>query len=227
MRLDWAKTRSVCVLAIVLLAFGAQVGRATAIFDYGPIEDSIASAELVFDVAGLQANRTYLGYELNFARLHSLDLTREMVDLSDQMFGTDPFPIPPLVNLGPMQTAHISADVPPSFFDALATGRVALEALLTDTGDQKFAIDTALLQITTATRDVITATYGSPNDGFLHGIPDGGDLPSPVWEFLPAGSTHTGFDETISSKYIVPEPGSAALLAAFALAAGLGRARRR
>jgi hypothetical protein len=227
MRSHWAAIRSVCVLTALLPAFGGQRASATAIFDYGPIEDSISSAALVFDVAGLQANRTYLGYELNFARLYSLDPTREMVDLSDQMFGTDPFPIPPLVDLGPMQTAHIFADVPASFFDALTSGRVALEALLTDTGDQKFAIDTAMLQITTATRDVITATYGSPNDGFLHGIPDGGDLPSPVWEFLPVGSTHTGFDETISSKYIVPEPATAALLAAITLAAGVGRTRRR
>jgi hypothetical protein len=97
--------------------------------------------------------------------------------------------------------------------------------LATDTNDALFAIDFLSLTIETA-NESIEAFHGWPigdeNNGFGLGIPDGGNLPSPMpGVLMPTG---TGFDEEISSKsiHIIPEP-----LSVYALVIGLAVMLRR
>jgi hypothetical protein len=63
----------------------------------------------------------------------------------------------------------------------------------------------------------IVSTYGwpvgGPNDGFGIGLADGGSLPDVLPISIPVGATGTGFDETISSKRMIPEPVTLLLLA--------------
>lgn len=192
-------------------------------FNYPPIGEAILSAELVFDTAELNAHRFLAGVEINHVELVDVAGVADDEDLSSAIFGVSSFPAPPLVDQPPAATGLLAAAVSPTFFPALTGGSVGLRATLTDSVDAAFAIDTIMLLIVTASA-TIDAHYGSLNDGFGLGIPDGGFLPGPLPASLPPGSTGTGFDETISGKSInvVPEPATAAL-AALACLCGLRR----
>jgi hypothetical protein len=173
----------------------------------------------------MNAHRYVGDHETNFAVLVDCDTPHGLpdYDLSDDLFGTSPSPGDPQVDMGPLETGWISAEIESSFFPALAGGNVGLRALFTDTVDAMFAVDFVGLTIVTDT-GVVESHYGWPvgdeNNGFGIGLADGGDLPAPLPESLPPGSTGTGFDETISSVSIlaIPEPGGLALLALSGLA---------
>ncbi|MCG3126915.1 MAG: hypothetical protein CHACPFDD_01770 [Phycisphaerae bacterium] len=196
--------------AIVLVAPAVAAAQPGA-FNYPPIGEAILSAEFVLDTAELNAHRFFAGLEINHVELVDVAGVLAAEDLSTALFGVSAFPAPPLVDQPPTATGLLVAGVSPAFFPALAGGSVGLRAVLTDSIDAAFAIDTIRLHIVTALT-TIDAHYGSANDGFGLGIPDGGFLPGPLPASLPPGSTGTGFDETISTKSInvVPEPAAIA-----------------
>jgi len=179
-------------------------------FQYSPITEPILSASLTGNFAAFTANQTFFGVRVNMVQRSGAD--GSMVDLSDGFFGTAPFPDPPKIDVGPVDTGVVSAPIPSSFFPTLANIGNWFE--FTDTGDGVFAIDYLSLDIVTAS-GVTQAFFGTP-DGFGIGIPTGGNLPAPLPDSLPFGTTGTGLDESISSKsshWEVPEPGTVLLLA--------------
>jgi len=219
------RARGLLVAALVAFHTPWALGASMPAFQYPPIAEPIVSATFNVDFASLTAHRMVFGYETNFVHLVDVHTGLADLDLSDALFGTVAFPDPPLVDMGPVQTAVLSAPIDPWFYPALQSGEVGLVALFTDTGDGLFAIDFVSLTIETASTTV-EAFYGWPvgneNDGYGLGIPDGGDLPAPMPGVL--SPTGTGFDEEITSKsiYAVPEPSVLALLVAGIL---LGRQR--
>ncbi|MDQ2696715.1 MAG: PEP-CTERM sorting domain-containing protein, partial [Pseudomonadota bacterium] len=105
----------------------------------------------------------------------------------------------------------VMAAIDSSFFPVLASGRVGLLATFTDTFDGLFAIDFLSLTVVTATG--MTVALIDSNNGFGIGVPDGGALPGPLPNSIPANATGTGFDETIASVSFTPalEPSTIAL----------------
>ncbi len=198
-----------------------------AAFTYDPIAEPIVSASFSADFAALTAHRTIAGHEVNFTKLTDLSTGLPPDDLSDDLFGTAAWPAPAQLAQGPLETGWVSAQVDPWFFPALAGGQVGIDVLFTDTDDAMFAIDTLILTIQTSSRTMTQAFYGTPvgnaNNGFGIGIPDGGNLPGPLPDPLPPGGTGTGFDETISSKRIIPPEPSSLLLFGLALVGLAGR----
>jgi hypothetical protein len=184
-------------------------------FTYEPITGAIESASFSVDFAAFTANRTVMGYELNYVKL--VDLTGDLgtYDLSDDFFGTAAWPEPPKINMGALQTGIVSAQIDQSFFPALAGGHIGLDLCFTDTGDSMFALDFISLTLETAS-ETVTSYYGWPvgneNNGFGIGLADGADLPAPLPVSIPVGATETGFDETDSSIKKVPEPATLILL---------------
>ena len=213
-------SRQCVALAGVLMLLSASAVRATIAFQYDPIVDPIVSASFSVDFAAMNAHRTVSGFEMNFVQLVDCNPGGGLpdLDLSDDFFGTASPPDDPILDLGVLETGWVSADIDASFFPALAAGNVGLKALFTDTVDAMFAMDLIALTIETGSRTTVTSFYGWPigneNNGFGIGVPDGGDLPSPLPDSIPIGATGTGFDETISSKSImaIPEPGTLSLL---------------
>jgi hypothetical protein len=206
--------------AVVLIAAcGAVLHPATdakgaAAFNFSPINASdIISATFTVDFAALTGARFFdVGgdlLELNYVRLIDVSPVNPLpiFDMSDNLVDIE------IVQLD-IETDLFTAPVDLSFFPAFETGQIGLDALFTDTGDAMFAIDFISLTIQTIT-ETIEVFYGSLNDGFGIGIPDGGLLPSPLGQSIPFGATGTGFDEPISSMaiYKVPAPSSLALLA--------------
>lgn len=220
----------VAVLCIVLFQ-GAGVLRADPAFIYPAIADPIQSASFSIDFAAMNAHRSVGGYETNFAKLVDCGSGGlPDLDLSDALFGTAAYPASPQIDMGALQTGIVSVPIDAAFFPALAGGQVGLRALLTDTDDAMFAMDFIGLTVQT-NAGTLHSYYGTPigneNNGFGIGLPDGGDLPSPLPISIPIGATGTGFDETISSKAIlaIPEPATAWL--AVAGLAALRRIRHR
>ena len=221
------RRRSIALGAIGLWCASAAPAHALAAFNYTPIAPGeITDAFLMIETAGLTAHQFFGASQVNMVTLFDVTNTANEVDLSNDFFGGTAFPAAPLIDQWPDQSNVLSVSIPPSFFSVLESGRIGLWALLTDTDDAQFAIDTIELLVNTSSGSV-QSFYGSPNDGFGIGLPDGnslGGLPSQV---LPPGSTGTGFDETISSKSIhVPAPGPALIMIA-SLGAGAARRRRR
>jgi hypothetical protein len=178
-------------------------------FEFPPPGASIVAASFSLDVAELTAHR-YIG-DLEVNRIVLTDQSGTVsYSLSETLFGNVTWPDPPLLALGTCETWVLTVPIDPAFFPVLQSGVVGLEFMLTETSDAMFAIDSMWLTIETADSQTLTPYYGSPNDGFLHGIPDNGALPEPAQIYLPPGWTRTGFDETIWFK--VPEPGTAVLL---------------
>jgi len=206
----------ICLLFSVQFAHSQIIG-----FEYDQIADPIDSATFSVDFAAMNAHRTINGFEVNFARLVDMTTGLDDFDLSDDLFGTAEAPDIPLLDMGPLETGILSVSIDALFFPALAAGRVGLNALFTDTVDSMFAIDFISLTIQTSTA-TIESFYGWPvgseNDGFGIGLSDGGDLPQVLPNALPFDSTGTGFDETISSMSIVPEPTTLYLLGLGAIA---------
>jgi hypothetical protein len=202
-----------CILLIVFCLPPARAW-ADAPFTYAPINGNIQSAQFVGDFAALVANQTLFGFQVNSVVLAVAD--GATVDLSNAFFGTQPWPAPPNINLGPLQTMLMSAPIPASFFPELAIGSVGYSILITSTGNNGlFAMTSLSLDITTADGEV--QAFIGPNDGFGLGIAANGDLPAPLPDSIAIGATGTGFDEAISSKSLtavpVPEPGVLSLLA--------------
>ena len=197
------------VAAIVLSHCGITRGQPA--FNYAPITNSILGASLSINFAAMTANPFVGSTAVNQLRLWDASGGTSM-DLSQALFGLAPWPAPPQVNQGPLQTGFVSASINPTFFTTLQSGQVGMTALFTDTGDGWFAIDTIQLNITTSA-GTISPFYGSPADGFGIGIAPGGNLPGPLPGSLPF--TGTGFDEAISGKsiYLIPEPGITVLAA--------------
>ena len=190
-----------------------------AAFVYDPIADPITSAAFYVDVAALVAHRYVSGSEVNYAKLIDSGGSLGQYDLSDDLFGTAAFPDTPQLDMGLLETAVLSVDIDSSFFPALTDGHVSLDLMMTDTDDAMFAIDFISLTIVTNIETVESyygGFVGNENNGFGIGLADGGDLPAPLPDSIPGGSTGTGFDETISCY--PPEPASFALLAVGALA---------
>jgi len=202
------------VISLLLLFSAVTASAGTAAFTYDPIPvGDIVSAAFSVDFAALTAHRYVGGDEVNYCKLIGLGGSLPDYDLSDDLFGTEAFPDPwPTIDMGPLETGWVSADIDSSFFAVLATGEVGLDALFTDTDDAMFAVDFISLTISGTGFDEVISPYGYPvgneNNGFGIDLPDGGDLPAPLPDSIPAGSTGTGFDECISSKSIhaVPEP---------------------
>lgn len=204
----------VFVCAVLLLCSQSSHGTLVA-FEYDQIIDPIISASFSVDFASLNAHRRVSGFETNFARLVDMSTGLDDFDLSDDLFGTASAPDDPLINMGPLETGIFSVSIDSSFFSALAGGSIGLNALFTDTVDAMFAIDFVSLTVETSVT-TIESFYGWPvgseNNGFGIGLLDGGDLPDTLPTSLPIGATGTGFDETISSISILPEPTSLFLL---------------
>ncbi len=210
----------VSAAAVCVLLFSGPAGALADIaFQYDQITEPIVSAAFTVDFAAMNAHRSASGFELNYAFLVDCNPGGGLLDfdLTDELFGTASPPDDPLVNMGPLETGWVSADIDSTFFPALSGGNVGLRALFTDTVDAMFAMDFISLTIETDV-GTIESHYGWPvgneNNGFGIDLPDGGDLPEPLPDSLPAGSTGTGFDETISSKSIlaIPEPAALSLL---------------
>jgi hypothetical protein len=127
-------------------------------------------------------------------------------------------PDAPFVDMGPLETGWLSADIDSSFFTTLACGNMGVRAPFTDTVDTMFAVDCIALTIVTSS-DTVESYYGWPiddeNNGFGIGLYDGQDLSDVLPNSVPVGATGTGFDETISSKSIlaIPEPATVGVLA--------------
>src|SRR5882672_9771015 len=84
-------------------------------FNYSPIGSPILGASLSINFAALTANRFVGSTEVN--RLQLWDVSgNASVDLSQALFGTAPWPSPPPVNQGPLQTGFVTANISPSFF---------------------------------------------------------------------------------------------------------------
>lgn len=203
------------VLMALVLADAPALGSGGA-FVYGVVSDPIVSATFSMDVAELTAHEFVAATQVNLVHLLDINGGLPDADLSGLLFGGTSYPAAATIDLPPTQTGVISAPISPGFFPALASGSLGLWATLTDTRDGVFAIDTLTLTITTTT-GTISSYYGSPNDGYLIGVPDNGNLPLA----LPAGliATGTGFDEPVGSKsiYKVPEPGGFTLLVVIAI----------
>ena len=207
---------------IVCLLFSVQSAHSgIATFQYDPIIDPINSATFSVDFAAMNAHRTVVGFEVNFARLVDMSTGLDDLDLSYGLFGIASSPDDPQINMGPLETGLFSVSIDSFFFPALAGGSIGLNALFSDTVDSVFAIDFISLTIETSVA-TIESFYGWPvgseNDGFGIGLSDGGDLPEVLPDALPFNSTGTGFDETISSISIVPEPTTLCLLGLGAIA---------
>jgi len=221
-------------LAVALVAAFActsDLAHGDPIFVYDPIpQEDIVSAWFSMDVAAMVAHR-YIGpYEVNFVHLLDFHTGLPALDLSDELFGTASWPDPdPPMDQGDLETGIVTAGIPASWFQALAADGIGIYATLTDTDDAMFAIDFLSLTIET-TDGSVQAYYGWPvgneNNGFGLDppIPDNGPLPAPLPISIPPGATGTGFDETISSKTIPPEPASLLLFGVALLA--LPRCRR-
>jgi hypothetical protein len=168
-------------------------------FKFGRITESIVSATFTVDFAALTAHRFIGGVEVNGVKL--LGTGGTALDLSADLFGSaDLLRDPPLLDQGVLRTGIVAASVPLWFFPQLATGRVGIDAVFTDTFDALFAMDFISLRIVTVTRTI--EAFMDSNNGFGIGLPDGGVLPTPLPTSIPAGATGVGFDETISSKSI-------------------------
>jgi hypothetical protein len=202
-------------------------------FVYDPLAEPITSAVFEIDLAAMNAHRTVTTVEMNFMRLVDCRAGSGLseLDLSDDLFGTSAWPAEPQLDMGVLETAVLMVNIPLHFYPALSGGRIGLHGLLTDTVDAAFAIDYIGLTIQTATATT-HVYYGSPvgneNDGYGIGLADGGDLPMPLPDALPSGTTGTGFDETISSKaiYAIPEPTSLLLLVCGFLLGSRGKTAR-
>ena len=219
----------VAAVALGLLLLHAASAQATAVFNYDPITDPIISATFSMDVAAMTAHRTVAANEVNYAKLIGRHGGLQEYDMSDDLFGTAAWPDPSVVDMGPLETGIFSVDIDSSFFPCLTSGAVGINALLTDTHDAMFAIDFCMLTIET-TIETTESYYGWPigneNNGFGIGLADGQDLPDVLPYSIPVDATGTGFDETISSKMMVPEPASLLLLAAGWFALSRRRIRR-
>lgn len=219
---DWGMVMVACVL----LFSGTSITRADIAFQYDPITDPIVSATFSVDFAAMNAHRTVSDYETNFVQLVDCNPGGGLpdLDLSDDLFGTAAWPDTPQVDMGVLETGWITADIDSAFYPALAGGKVGLRALFTDTADAMFAMDCIILTIETGRGGLVESLYGWPvgneNNGFGIDVADGGDLPAPLPDSLPSGTTGTGFDETISSKSIlaIPEPAALGMLAVASLA---------
>src|SRR5580700_310510 len=117
----------VCVFALLLSALTAKAD-----FQFAPISQPILSADLSTNLAALNANRFVFGIEVNSLSLVGLG---QSVNLSDALFGSSSFPDTPKINQAPNKTGIFSVALPSSFFTALATGDIGLNALITDTQD--------------------------------------------------------------------------------------------
>lgn len=216
---------------LVVVAFLAMAGTSTAGFIYSPISGSITGAMFNADFAGLTAHRYFDGIPVNEVVLFDPFAHVAPVDLSEQLFGTSEFLAgdTPSIDLGSDQTRVYSIPIPDAFFPALATGRVGLSFLFSDTGDGMFAMDFLSLDITST--DGIYRAIINSNDGYGKGLADNGNLSGPVFDILPPDSTGTGFDETISSKSDynnpIPEPGTALLAGAGAFLLSFVRRRNK
>jgi hypothetical protein len=205
--------------ACVLFFAVSSTALAGIAFQYDEITEDIVSASFSVDLAAMNAHRSIGENEMNFVLLVDCNPGGGLLDfdLSDDLFGVASPPDAPLIDMGPLETGIVSVGIDASVYPALAGGNVGLWALFTDTVDAMFAMDFISLTIETAS-DTTESFYGWPvgneNNGFGIGIPDGGDLPSPLPDSIPAGATVTGFDETISSKSIlaIPEPATLSLL---------------
>jgi hypothetical protein len=210
-----ARSNSLSKACILVVVFSVSLAAwADAPFAYAPVSGTIQSAQFVGNFAALVANQTLFGFQVNSVVLVGQDGTT--TDLSNALFGNQPWPAPPNINLGPLQTMLESAAIPSSFFSELATGSVGYSILLTSTGNNGlFAMTSLSLDIMTSNGEV-QASIG-PNDGFGLGIAANGDLAAPLPDSIGIGATGTGFDEAISSKSLtavpVPEPGVITLLA--------------
>jgi hypothetical protein len=221
--------RTIARLAVITAyALALQIifpGRAQATsFVYDPIAAPILSATFSADFAALTAHRTVAGFEVNSVTLVG---ATNSLSLSEALFGTaDALSDVAQIAQGDLETGIVTAAIAPSFFAALAAGRVGLLATLTDTFDGLFAID--FLSLTIVTASSTTVAFIDSNDGFRIGIPDGGLLPDPLPTSIAIGATGTGFDESISSISFVPapEPGSL-LLVVIGFAALAATSRRR
>lgn len=202
----------VCI-ALLLCSHSAYGGSVA--FEYDQISDPIISASFSVDFAALNAHRTLSGFETNFAQLVDMSTELDDFDLSDDLFGTASAPDDPVINMGSLETGIFSVSIDSLFFPALAGGSIGLNALFTDTVDGMFAIDFISLTVETSVT-TIESFYGWPvgneNNGFGIGLADGEDLPDTLPASIPIGATGTGFDETISSISIVPEPTTLCLL---------------
>ena len=212
--------RITVVVAGVVLLGSFSDARSDIAFQYEEITEPIISATFTVDFAAMNAHRTIGENEMNYAILVDCNSGGGLpdFDLSDDLFGTTTPPEDPQVDMGVLETGWISAEIDSSFYPALAGGSVGLKALFTDTVDSKFAMDFISLNIETSSN--MTESYygwpvGSENNGFGIGLNDGDDLPEPLPDSLPIGTTGTGFDETISSMSIlaIPEPATLILLA--------------
>ncbi len=222
------RRRSPALGAIVLWCASGAPAFGLAAFSFNPIAPGeITSAFLRIETVGLTAHQFFGSSQVNMVTLFDVANITSDIDLSNDLFGGTVFPAAAAVDQSPNLNSVLSVAIPASFFQVLGTGRIGLWALLTDTDDAQFAIDTIELIVDT-TSGPVESFYGSTNDGFGIGHPDGTPLagfPSPG--VLPSGSTGTGFDETVSSKNIhVPAPGTAMVLLA-GVGAGVARRRRR
>ena len=223
MRKSHFKIRFLITILIPLIASS----NVFAVFLYDPVTDPIVSATFTIDVAAFTAHRYVFGEQVNYVSLFDMTGGLGRYDLSDALFGTSSYPDVPLVNMSPLETGWISAEIDSYFFPALTSGKVGLSFCLTDTGDSMFAMDFMSLTIRT-TSSVIESYFGWPvgneNNGFGIGLADGADLPAPLPISIPVGATGTGFDETIATK-VVPEPASLLFIASGAAILFLKRRR--
>jgi len=215
----WIQAGSLFTAALILIPCAASRGQPA--FNYAPITNPVTSASLSINFAAMTANPSVGGITVNQLRLWDASGITSL-DLSQALFGLSPWPAPPLINQGPLQTGFFSTNISPAFFPTLQSGQVGLTALLTDTSDGWFAVDTIALSVTSSAGTIVS-WFGSPADGFGMGIPPGGNLTGPLPGSLPF--TGTGFDEPISGKFIsaIPEPGATALAVTGLLLLGLRR----
>jgi hypothetical protein len=223
--------RKASLWGVVVLAVFIGGKASGGIFTYEPIMDPIESASFSVDFAAFVGHRTVLGYEMNYVKLIDSTGASDPLDLSDEFFGTATWPDEPKMNMGPLETGIVSAEIDQSFFPALAGGKIEVAFRFTDTDDAMFAMDFMGLTIETTSK-TITSYYGWPvgneNDGFGIGLADGADLPAPLPVSIPVRVTRTGFNETIASKTEIPEPATLTLLgfgAAWLLGRRSGRGR--
>jgi hypothetical protein len=225
----------VLVLAFLYATLGIPLAAGADLeysFEFDPPPGEILSASLAFDVAALTAHRYVGAYEVNHVELVDPTGGIAPASLSHSLFGEAAFGEPAEFDQGTLQTGLLTASIGAEFYPVLATGEVDLRAVLTDTYDSMFALDAIWMIIETSGDEVIEPLFqnGDPpplaNNGFGIGLPDGGELADPLPISIPAGATGTGFDETIASKSIVPEPGSLLLFGLLGMAVSRRRIYR-